>query len=116
MNSGITFGGGMGKTTISDITTTKNTEEAYASDDNYYIESDFTEVSLTNTMVNADDDEITADSQDTNYYTPIQDEEFFDNNDETLGMDENISLHKETRGSNEDTQPDEAQLPNDNDN
>ena len=35
MNSGLTFGDGMGKTTISDITTTENAEEDDASDGNY---------------------------------------------------------------------------------
>ena len=116
MKSGLTFGDGMGKTTINDITTTKNTEDDDASNDNYFVESDFTEILITDTMVNADDAEITTDPQDTNYYPPIQDEEISNNNDETQEIDENISLHDKARGRDEETRPEEAQSSNGNDN
>ena len=97
MNSGLTCDDGMGKTTINDITTTENTEDDDASSDNYSIESDFTVILITDSMVNADDDEITIDPQDTNYYKPIQDEEISNNNDETQEIDENIGLHDEAQ-------------------
>ena len=82
MNSGLNFGDGTGKTTIHDITTTEITEDDDASDDDYSVESEVTEVLVTDTMVNADKDEINIDPRDTNYYTPIQDERNFNNNDE----------------------------------
>ena len=93
----------------------KNTEDDDASNDDYSVESDFTKISITDTMINADNDEITIDIRDTNYYTPIQDEEISNNNDETKEIDENIGLHDEARGCDEETQPDEAQSSNDND-
>ena len=106
----------MGKAAISDITTTENTEDDNASDGDYSVETDATEILITDTIVNADNDEITIDPEVTNYYTPIQDGEISNDNDETHEIDETISLHEEARGSNEEPRPDEAQLSNGNDN
>ena len=74
MSTGLTFSDGTSKTTISDITTTKNSNDD-TSNGNYSVESDFTDISLTDTMTDANNDEFTiADNpQDTNYYAPIQD-------------------------------------------
>ena len=52
----LTFGDGTGKTTIRDITTKENTDDNDTSDGNYSVESDFTEISLTDIMVDADND------------------------------------------------------------
>ena len=67
-------------------------------------------------MVEADDDEITIDLQDTNYYTSIQEDENSNNNYENQEINENIGLHNEAKGSDEDIRPDEAQSSNANDN
>ena len=56
MSTGLTFGDGTGKTTIDYITITKNTKDDDASDGDYSVESDFTEVLLTDTMVDVDKD------------------------------------------------------------
>ena len=109
MNSELTFGDDMGKAAISDITTTENTEDDNASDGDYSVETDATEILITDTIVNADNSEITIDPEVTNYYTPIQDGEISNDNDETHEIDETISLHEEARGSNEEIRPDEAQ-------
>ena len=69
MNSGLTFGDGIGKTTINDITTTENTEDDDTSIDNYSVESDFTEVSISDTMVDDDDDESTLSTHKTPFTT-----------------------------------------------
>ena len=94
----------------------KNTEEDDVSDDDYSVESYFTKISITDTMIDADDDEITIDPQDTIYYALIQEKEIFNNNDETQEIDGNIGLHDKAQGSDEDTRPDEAHSSNDNDN
>ena len=111
----------MGKTTISDITRTKNTEDDDASDGNYSAESDFTEVSLTKTMVNADNHGFTIvdDSQDINYYAPLQYDKNSGNeqdNEAASENDENTSSHREASGNDEEIRPDEPQSSKDNDN
>ena len=58
-------------------------------------ESDFTEISITNTMVDSDDDEITIDPQDNNYYAPIQNDEISEDNEAAQEMDGHTGLHEE---------------------
>ena len=111
MSTGLTFGDGTGKPTIGGITTTENTKNDDASDGDYSVENDFTEISLTDTMVDADNNEFTFVEypQDTNYYAPIQDNDTSSNaqdNEAAQENDEN-SLHGEARENDGETRPDE---------
>ena len=53
MCTGLTFGDVTSKTTIRVITTTENSDNDGASDGDYSVESDFTEIFLTDTLVDA---------------------------------------------------------------
>ena len=94
---------------VSTITTTKNTENYDASDGDYSVESDFTEILITDTMVDTDDDEMTIDLEDTNYCTPIKDDEISEDNEAAQEMDGNTGLHEEARESNEEIRSEETQ-------
>ena len=121
MCSRLISGDGTDKTTIEDITTTENTEDDVASDGDYSVKSDFIEISLTGTMIDADNDEIeiVGDPQQTNYYAPIQDDHTSNNeqnNESDNENDENASSHDEARESDEEIRPDKIQSYNGNDN
>ena len=76
MSAGLLFGDGTDNTTIRDITTTENTEDDDTVDGDYSVKSDFTEISLTDTVADTDNNEfeIMKNPQQANYYTPIQDD------------------------------------------
>ena len=69
-------------------------------------------------MVEADNDEFTIvdNPQDTNYYTPIQDDKISEDNEVAQETDESSSLHREARESREEIRPEEIQSYNGNDN
>ena len=90
-------------------------------DGDYSTESDFTTISLTDTIVDADGDEfeMVNNAQQTNYYSPIQDDNTqimsqIMSNESDNEIDENNNLHEETSISNEEPKPDEIQSNNNN--
>ena len=57
MCTGFIFGDRTGNTTILDLATTSNTDDNDASDGDYFIESDFKDISLPDTIVEDNNDE-----------------------------------------------------------
>ena len=106
MSNGLIFGDRAWNTTILDLNLTSNTEDNDASDDDFSIESDFEDISLPDTIVKDNDDELQDIAPD-NYYDAIA---FHDNSDYEQNNEENeinqVTVNSNTNTNNTVIKPD----------